>query len=199
MTTLDRKPWPLCGYAPGNYSCRCHTCDKQFVGDKRATTCLECAVIEAKDTLSSIPEQGAWVKALEIVKDIAYTTAWRHHEEGRKVLADQIDAALAVLSAPPPPPVVPTPETHDWIEYAGPVPKAVDAVSLADCPVGLFMCGDELCLKTEYGNNEGRIDAYIVSTGEFFWGRSPQTIASQRATLVTPVDAIKATLGDWTP
>lgn len=55
-------------------------------------------------------------------------------------------------------------------------------VSLASCPIGLFLddCG-QLCLKTEYGNNEGRIDAYIVSSGEFFWGAPPQTIASQRA------------------
>lgn len=44
-------------------------------------------------------------------------------------------------------------------------------VSLASCPIGLFLSSSgELCLKTEYGANEGRIDAYIVSTGEFFWG-----------------------------
>lgn len=63
------------------------------------------------------------------------------------------------------------------------------AVTLADCPIGLFLDdGRQLCLKTEYGNNDGRIDAYIVSSGEFFWGSAPQTIASQRAQMVTPVD-----------
>jgi hypothetical protein len=62
-------------------------------------------------------------------------------------------------------------------------------VTLADCPIGLFMAGDQLCLKTEYGNNEGRIDAYIVSSGEMFWGDAPQTIASQRAQMVRPVEA----------
>lgn len=62
------------------------------------------------------------------------------------------------------------------------------AVSLADCPIGLFMCRGELCLKTEYGNNEGRIDAYIVSSGEFFWGAQPQSIANQRAQIVVPVE-----------
>jgi len=62
------------------------------------------------------------------------------------------------------------------------------AVPLEDCPIGLFWTdGGELCLRTEYGNNEGRIDAYIVSSGEFFWGKSPQTIASQRAQMVQPV------------
>ena len=63
-------------------------------------------------------------------------------------------------------------------------------VTLAACPIGLFYTeSGDLCLKTEYGNNEGRIDAYIVDTGEFFWGSQPQTIANQRKQLVTPVDS----------
>lgn len=69
-------------------------------------------------------------------------------------------------------------------------------VRLRACPIGLFWFGDELCLKTEYGSNEGRIDAYIVSSGEFFWGERPQTIESQRAQLVTPIslDAARSAL-----
>lgn len=62
--------------------------------------------------------------------------------------------------------------------------------TLAECPIGLFMSGDELCLKTEYGTNEGRIDAYIVSTGEFFWGSAPQTIENQRKETVLPVEIV---------
>jgi hypothetical protein len=62
-----------------------------------------------------------------------------------------------------------------------------DGISLAKCPIGLFICNEELCLKTEYENNEGRIDAYIVGSGEFFWGAKPQTIKSQRAQIVFPV------------
>lgn len=63
-------------------------------------------------------------------------------------------------------------------------------VTLEDCPIGLFTSASgELCLKTEYGSNEGRIDAYIVSSGEFFWGSAPQTIPNQRAQPVRPVDA----------
>lgn len=66
-------------------------------------------------------------------------------------------------------------------------------VSLAECPVGLFQTeSGNLCLKTEYGDNEGRIDAYIVATGEFFWGAAPQSVASQRAQLVTPVGIMAA-------
>ena len=68
------------------------------------------------------------------------------------------------------------------------------SVRLADCPIGLFMCRGELCLKTEYGNNEGRIDAFIVSSGEYFWGAHPQTIANQRAQRVVPVSVHGANL-----
>lgn len=65
-----------------------------------------------------------------------------------------------------------------------------DTVQLGDCPVGLFLSeGGELCLKTEYGTNEGRIDAFIVSSGEYFWGGTthPQ---DQRRVLVTPVENV---------
>ena len=65
------------------------------------------------------------------------------------------------------------------------------SVTLARCPIGLFRAeSGELCLKTEYGSNEGRINAYIVLTGEMFWGSAPQTIASQRTQLVTPVEEV---------
>ncbi len=63
---------------------------------------------------------------------------------------------------------------------------------LKNCPVGLFWCGGELCLKTEYGTNEGRIDAYIVSSGEFFSGAPPQNIANQREQMVVPINTAKA-------
>ena len=58
--------------------------------------------------------------------------------------------------------------------------------SLRNCPVGLFMFNNELCVKTEYGSNEGRIDAYIVRTGEFFWGGKVEP-EEQAALRVTPV------------
>ena len=90
----------------------------------------------------------------------------------------------------------------DWLAPAEPavqegwqlVPDG-PPVALDECPVGLFLCGDTLALKTEYGNNEGRIDAYIVSSGEFFWGKAPQTIQSQRAQIVQPLEALPAPTG----
>ena len=75
-----------------------------------------------------------------------------------------------------------TPRKIELIVCGGPT------VSLASCPIGLFLSSSgTLCLKTEYGNNEGRIDAYIVSSGEFFRGAAPKTNESQGQQQVTPV------------
>jgi len=64
--TVELKPWPLVGYAPGNYSCVCGSCQKEFVGDKRAWQCLECAAISAKSALTrSDPAVRDRVKPLE--------------------------------------------------------------------------------------------------------------------------------------
>lgn len=40
---------------------------------------------------------------------------------------------------------------------------------LRECPPGLFLCGDEVGLKSEYRNEQGNSEAYCES-GEFFWG-----------------------------
>lgn len=47
------RAWPLFGYAPGDYMCKCVVCDQTFVGDKRAVNCLECAVRAANRKLAS--------------------------------------------------------------------------------------------------------------------------------------------------
>lgn len=45
-----RPPWPKedkrpmrDGWAPGDYFCTCFACKKQFIGDKRAVQCADCA------------------------------------------------------------------------------------------------------------------------------------------------------------
>ena len=43
-------------------------------------------------------------------------------------------------------------------------------MKLIECPVGLFKFNDILCLKTEYMLPDGRVEAYIVSSGETFCG-----------------------------
>lgn len=56
------KPWPLGGYAPGNYSGRCKSCGKDIVAAKHSTSCLECAVVSAKRAiLPTAPvNDGEW-------------------------------------------------------------------------------------------------------------------------------------------
>jgi hypothetical protein len=40
----ERNIFPIGGFAPGNYSCKCFQCSKSFRGDKRAVMCLQCAL-----------------------------------------------------------------------------------------------------------------------------------------------------------
>lgn len=35
---------PIARFAQGNYLCTCAVCERRFIGDKRATMCLRCAV-----------------------------------------------------------------------------------------------------------------------------------------------------------
>jgi hypothetical protein len=63
-------------------------------------------------------------------------------------------------------------------------------VTLADCPPGLFRFNGELCFKSEYRtsreNGTSVCDAYVVASGEYFWGGT--SVDSQREALkVQPV------------
>lgn len=40
---------PLGGYGHGDYIAHCHWCRRQFIGDKRATQCLPCAISRAQE------------------------------------------------------------------------------------------------------------------------------------------------------
>lgn len=55
-------------------------------------------------------------------------------------------------------------------------------VPLRECPIGLFIKDDTLCVKTEYGN-----ESYIVSSGEFFWGGAKDKEQIDNV-LVLPID-----------
>lgn len=57
---------------------------------------------------------------------------------------------------------------------------------LIDAPVGLFYSGRTLCVKTEYFTNGG-VDAYIVSSGEYFHGGA-QTSEERNYLMVRPVN-----------
>lgn len=66
---------------------------------------------------------------------------------------------------------------------------------LWNCPEGLFFFGDTLCFKSEYMtlNAAGmyQTDAYVVATGEYFWGGAPTAVAREQL-LVEPFDAAAA-------
>jgi hypothetical protein len=49
------RPFRLGGYATGDYLCTCLGCGGGFVGDKRALSCLPCAVERVEAAISSIP------------------------------------------------------------------------------------------------------------------------------------------------
>ena len=49
---------------------------------------------------------------------------------------------------------------------------ATDEVSLNACPVGLFEWQGILALKTKYYRRDGGIDAFVISSGEFFTGNA---------------------------
>lgn len=59
-------------------------------------------------------------------------------------------------------------------------------VRLIDAPVGLFLHGDILGLKTEYIAHWG-VEAYVVASGETFWAGA-KTAEERNNLLVTPVD-----------
>ena len=119
--------------------------------------------------------------AVDITRGVAQAMRTRAITEKSALLQEGANAIAALLS------IVDRLSLREGVkdDYSLHVTDA--SVALADCPIGLFLCNGELCLKTEYGDNDGRIDAYIVSSGEFFWGEA-KTKADQRKVLVTPVE-----------
>lgn len=56
ITNMDLDPRPhRFGWAPGSYICKCGTCEEQFIGDKRAMTCADCAY-KQPDLAPSVPQ-----------------------------------------------------------------------------------------------------------------------------------------------
>ena len=55
-------------------------------------------------------------------------------------------------------------------------------IPLRDYPKGLFIHDETLCVKTEYGN-----EAYIVWSGEYFWGGA-KTKEDIGNILILPID-----------
>lgn len=98
----SRVPWPLCGYAPGNYMGRCDDCGTEVIDlDKRARRCLACAVRSAKEGLERL-------RVVEAERDAFRTQAinrgwnWRicdacGREEYERQLGIEVDRTLEVM------------------------------------------------------------------------------------------------------
>jgi hypothetical protein len=65
-------------------------------------------------------------------------------------------------------------------------------VSLAECPPGLFMLDGCLGFKSEYYTDAGWPEAFVVASGEFFWGGA-ETHEARCGLMVTPIVAGVAT------
>lgn len=61
---IEPQVWPLGGYAPGNYTCTCFDCGKQHIADKRASQCLECAVLSVRRATPAKTDMGGLVERL---------------------------------------------------------------------------------------------------------------------------------------
>ena len=48
----------LLNFATGSYTCKCCMCGKEFVGDKRATVCLACALKTVEEKFTSTNKQS---------------------------------------------------------------------------------------------------------------------------------------------
>jgi hypothetical protein len=56
----EPKQYPIGGYAPGFYSCKCVNCKIEFTGDKRAVQCKPCAIkMTQEETKQDLEEAAA--------------------------------------------------------------------------------------------------------------------------------------------
>ena len=65
------------------------------------------------------------------------------------------------------------------------------ACRLDQCPPGLFIFGGCLGFKSEYRSEAGGIEAYVVVSGEFFWGGA-KSHDERNLLMVTPVEIVDA-------
>lgn len=91
----NKRVWPLGAYAPGNYTCHCANCKKQFVGDKRAVQCLECAISCTQEVIEglylTIAEQRERLQAeISSLKD-SYSIVTADWNEEKNALQAEIE------------------------------------------------------------------------------------------------------------
>lgn len=65
------------------------------------------------------------------------------------------------------------------------------ACTLAQCPPGLFLFGNCLGFKSEYRSDAGHIEAFVVASGEYFWGGAKSS-EEREGLMVHPVAIVDA-------
>lgn len=68
--------------------------------------------------------------------------------------------------------------------------EAGEPCAFVDCPPGLFRYAGMLCFKSEYSSKAGQQDAYVIESGEYFWGGTNGDLSARRALVVTPMSAL---------
>ncbi len=67
-----------------------------------------------------------------------------------------------------------------------------EVVRLDECPPGLFMFGDTIGFRSEYSTvtptNPSQPDAYVVESGEYFWGGVNGDSRARSALMVRPIE-----------
>lgn len=93
------------GYAPGNYTCVCRRCTKEFEGDKRAGCCLTCATAQYLANIDTpmtetVPDPemtyGSSPVSIDSLKTLRNKIDSILDEETQRA-ADLVMAAIAIL------------------------------------------------------------------------------------------------------
>lgn len=84
---LKRVNWPVGGYAPGNYYCKCTSCHVEFIGDKRAMTCLACAI-------NYVAGQASLKAGIAAAKEAATKAGVELDPRIAKAIKDEVDRAV---------------------------------------------------------------------------------------------------------
>lgn len=73
-------------------------------------------------------------------------------------------------------------------------------VTLAELMPGtIFLYGDDcIAVKSEYRCSNGLIEAFIIDSGEQFWGGA-HTVREQHELVVQPMEVVEAVHGRWVP
>jgi hypothetical protein len=59
---MEEIKYPIGGFAPGDYMCKCVTCKEKFYGDKRATQCEPCTIEMVRTKIIKSEEGGFEIK-----------------------------------------------------------------------------------------------------------------------------------------